>query len=93
MNFANFGFILTKSLEMPLYKGILVSEVWVRYLTYTSLVPHSYLTYASLAFVLHVKIMEYEAHFLRLFCRMLVRLSLCTFASFQQPLDCLTGVR
>ena len=49
---------------MPLYKAILASEVWVRYLTYTSLVPHSYLTYTSLAFVLHVKIMECEVHFL-----------------------------
>ena len=64
MNFANFGFNLTKSLETPLYKGILVSEVWVGYLTYTSLVPHLYLTYTSLAFVLHVKILECEVHFL-----------------------------
>ena len=63
MNFANFGFNLTESLETPLYKGIFASEVWARHLTYTSLVPHSYLTYASLVFVLHVKIMECEVHF------------------------------
>ena len=64
MYFANFGFNLTKSLEMPLYKAILASEVWARYLTYTSLVPHLYLTCTSLAFVLHVKIVECEVHFL-----------------------------
>ena len=38
------GFNLTKSSEMPLYKGEARGEVWLRYLTYTSPEPHLYLT-------------------------------------------------
>ena len=38
------GVNLTKSSEMPLYKGEAGGEVWVRYLTYTSPEPHLYLT-------------------------------------------------
>ena len=48
MNFVIFGRYLTKLLEMPLYKGEMTSEVCLRYLTYTSLIPHSYLTHTSL---------------------------------------------
>lgn len=39
-----FGVNLTKSSEMPLYKGEAGGEVWVRHLTYTSPEPHLYLT-------------------------------------------------
>ena len=83
MYFANFGFNLTKSLEMPLYKALLASEVWARHLTYTSLV-----------FVLHVKIVECEVHFFVTFLQ-----DACTPQSLYfcivsaQPLDGLTGVR
>ena len=40
----NLGFNLTKSSEMPLYKGEAGGEVWLRYLTYTSPEPHLHLT-------------------------------------------------
>ena len=39
-----FGVNLTKSSEMPLYKGEAGGEVCLRYLTYTSPEPHLYLT-------------------------------------------------
>ena len=38
------GVNLTKSSEMPLYKGEAGGEVCLRYLTYTSPEPHLYLT-------------------------------------------------
>lgn len=38
------GVNLTKSSEMPLYKGEAGGEVWLRYLTYTSPEPHLHLT-------------------------------------------------
>ena len=42
--FADFCRHLTKSFKTPLYKGEKASEVCPRYLTYTSLIPHLYLT-------------------------------------------------
>ena len=46
--FADFCRHLTKSLETPLHKGQMTSEVCPRYLTYTSLTPHLRLTQNSL---------------------------------------------